>query len=241
LCINEAQRTSPRANCLEFKSDELLNDVFRGRTEGGTLERPVCDTPVGLPWQLHGFNRIGPSKVLPADPEAAAMVYRLLCCCLLSRQGHISIYYFPRPLYVRAVEVLITRDDATTRAWRSRSASPYIRAWKVIHTDICDARPGSSNFRKLLLRAKTASPNFETEASSSGYQQVRRQLQFDSAYCSFHRCMKFETTSDVRIVDIKHCLLELLRIASHDYSGLLKSANAMLEDEVGRRRALTSL
>ena len=105
----------------------------------------------------------------------------------------------------------------------------------------CDARPGSSNFRKLLLRAKTASPNFETEASSSGYQQVRRQLQFDSAYCSFHRCMKFETTSDVRIVDIKHCLLELLRIASHDYSGLLKSANAMLEDEVGRRRALTSL
>ena len=112
MCINEAQRTSPRANCLEFKSDELLNDVFRGRTEGGTLERPVCDTPVGLPWQLHGFNRIGPSKVLPADPEAAAMVYRLLCCCLLSRQGqlnsstnrattyfysHISMYYFPRP------------------------------------------------------------------------------------------------------------------------------------------------
>ena len=38
---------------------------------------------------------------------------------------------------MRAVEVLITRDDATTRAWRSRSANtPYIRAWKVIHTDI---------------------------------------------------------------------------------------------------------
>ncbi|CEG00987.1 unnamed product [Ostreococcus tauri] len=110
-------------------------------------------------------------------------------------------------------------------------------AWLHLYSE----QPETGSLRKLIVRARIATPREDGCGYMDKQELAFRRLQFEKVYCFGGGERDTQLQIDFSGFSLKLCILELVRREFRHYAELFQLANILLHEETSRRGGLSSL